>query len=127
MTAEAADTAALDAELAERLFGMHLEESATSQHPKWTDGEDWFCTLRGCPQYLSYSTTGDGRDMVERGLLERGYTICVHIFKDVTWVDVFAAPQESGGTRIVVENVEASNTNLAVARAAAAALRAEAP
>lgn len=139
-TDEAIDTAALDAELAEHLLGwtwwVHNEGNL---HPGrrylGAGGDDGVRPATGleplCPDPASrvvsfgLSTTGDGRALIEAALIDRGYSLCLHIFKGVTFVDVFKPHAGPAFPVPVVEDVEAPNTNLAVALAAQAALQAD--
>ena len=122
------DTAELDMELSIALdlpcYVMSIARGKcmwpASDHPRQWEAADHDYA----PHKLS--TTGDGRDMVERALLDRGYSICTHIFKAVTFVDVFRPHAGPAFPVPVVEDIEAPNANLAVSRAARAALEAEA-
>ncbi len=128
MTPDTVDTAALDSWLAEHLFGLAVHE--------WEERGQLspFSTLAGCklahvgrcypsnmPTHAThYSATGDGREMVERALIERGYTVHVYIYPEgKAWAEVSRyAPDMSG----VEADAEHESTNTAVAQAARAAL-----
>lgn len=148
---EAIDTAALDAWVCEHLLGWKWwvhREGTNSMHPgqrflvsdfdRAEDRAYWEKLARPAngdepiapptDPFPRLSTTGDGRAMVEAAMIERGYSLCLHIFKDLTYVDVFR-PQAGAPFQIpvpVVEDIEASDTDMAVALAAQAALEAEA-
>lgn len=96
------DTTALDAELAEKLFGMPPElVAALALGP------------------YAYSTSYEGMGLVLEAMTDRGYSMGLHEFADRHAADVFR------GTIIVAEDYLADSLPAAVALAAKAALEAE--